>query len=163
MWSLLRITYCVKAIVRNTQYEIKKEAFRRGREGFFVCLAALVGAEAETVKVTCVQYSATYRRRQPDSELSEPRASGDKKNYFFLVVFFLVVFLAAFFFVAIVVLPPFILLTVRMSKMRVNAFLRAMKKFCEECVAIFAVHEANFSYVTHASLVRARVARKIIF
>jgi hypothetical protein len=38
-----------------------------------------------------------------------------------------------------------------------------MKKFCEECVAKFALHEANFSYVTRASLVRARVARKMIF
>jgi hypothetical protein len=111
-----------------------------------------------------VQYSATYRRRQPDSEYQSHARPASSNKLLLLGRLLLGRLLSGGFLLhSHSVVTSFHSLTVRMSKMRVNAFLRAMKKFCEECVAKFALHEANFSYVTRASLVRARVARKMIF
>jgi hypothetical protein len=78
---------------------IKKEAFRRGREGFFV-FRGLSWSQAQNGKrFFCLDQSC---RRQP-------RCRRKRFAYFLpLVVFFLPDdFLAAFFFVAMALVPPF--------------------------------------------------------
>ena len=62
----------------------------------------------------------------------EPRSRLKERSYFFFFVVFLVVFLAAAFFFAIAMSPPFTETNVKVENLRVNGFLRAERKLCED-------------------------------